>query len=175
MPSYNQQQLNYAAQNANAVKINLGNVTVAYAQTSTTSIDAGAQQLYGIGSSLPQEVQQLRISPTLSVEYFELTAQGIAILGTGQPLIYSLFNTQLDAFIIDGSNGQTIYTYVGCVANGTSETISTNAVVLASVSFLALDVLGSDGNSILASNSVYSIPSLVASAAGQGGLGSPGS
>lgn len=173
MPSYNQQNLNYQAANANGAKIMIGNQVVAYAQTTTHSVDAGGQQLYGIGSSLPQEIQQLRLSPALALEYFELTAQGIAVLGTGQPLTYSLFNTQFDIHIVDGTNGNVLYTYVGAVATSVSETLATNQVILESVSFLAMDVLNNQGVSILNSNSVYSIPSLIASAAGQGGLGNP--
>jgi len=171
MPSYNQQTLNYAAQNANAVKVMIGDVVIAYAQTTTHSVDLGAQQLYGIGSTNPQEVQQLRFSPTISVEFFELTAQGIALLGTGQRLIYTLANTQVDIHIIDGTTSTPSYTYVGCTANSFSETIATNAIIMDSVSFLALDVLNNMGTSILASNSVYSIPSMVANIAGAGALG----
>lgn len=173
MPSYNQSNLNYQAANANGAKVMIGNVVVAYAQTTTHSVDAGGQQLYGIGSSLPQEIQQLRLSPALALDYFELTAQGIAVLGTGTPLTYNLFNTQFDIHIVDGTTGAILYTYVGCVATSVSETIATNQVILDAVNFLAMDVLNNAGDSILNSNSVYSIPSLVASAAGQGGLGSP--
>lgn len=173
MPSYGQKSLNYQAANANGAKIMIGDVTVAYAQTTTHSIDAGGQQLYGIGSSLPQEIQQLRISPAIALEYFALTAQGIAILGTGQQLAYSLFNTQFDIHIVDGTTSQILYTYVSAVASSVSETLATNQVILDSVSFLAMDVLNNQGVSILNTNSVYSIPSLVASAVGQGGLGNP--
>ena len=171
MPSYNQQTLNYAAQNANAVKIMIGDVVIAYAQTTTHSIDQGAQQLYGIGSSSPQEVQQLRFSPTISVEFFELTSQGIALLGTGKRLLYTLANTQVDIHIVDGTTNTPSYTYVGCTSNSFSETIATNAIIMDSVSFLALDVLDNTGTSIMASNSVYSIPSMVANVAGAGALG----
>jgi hypothetical protein len=171
MPSYNQQTLNYAAQNANAVKIMIGDVVVAYAQTTTHSTDLGAQQLYGIGSTNPQEIQQLRFSPTISVEFFELTSQGIALLGTGKRLVYTLANTQVDIHIIDGNTNTPSFTYVSCTANSYSETIATNAIIMDSVSFLALDVLDDTGTSILASNSVYSIPSMVANVAGAGALG----
>lgn len=172
MPSYNQKNLSYAAQNANAVRIMLGDVTLAYAQTTSHSTDAGAQQLYGIGSANPQEIQQLRNSPSISVEYFELTQAGINLLGTGTRLIYSLFNTQLDIHIVDGTTGVPTYTYVGAVMASYSETVSTNSIILDSVSFLCQDVLNSNGVSILAGNNAYSIPSLVAATAGAGGLGS---
>jgi hypothetical protein len=171
MPSYNQTNLNYAAQNANAVQIMIGDVVLAYAQTTNHAVDLGAQQLYGIGSTNPQEIQQLRYSPSISVEFFELTAQGVALLGTGSLLAYTLANTQVDIYVIDGTTGQPSFTYVGCVANSFSENIATNAVVVDSVSFLAMDILNAAGASILASNSVYSIPSLIASAAGSTGLG----
>lgn len=169
MPSYNAQTLNYDALNANQCEIMLGDVVVAYAQTTSHSADAGAQQLYGIGSPKPQEIQQLRISPSISVEYFELTQAGINLLGTGTRLIYSLFNTQLDIHIVDGQSNQPIATYVSCVMSSFTETITTNAVVLATVPFLAMDILDNTGKSILNSNAVYSIPALVAAAAG--GLG----
>lgn len=169
MPSYNQQTLNYAAQNANAVKIMIGTTVIAYAQTTTHSVDMGAQQLYGIGSTNPQEVQQLRMSPQLSLEFFELTDAGIALLGTGKRLVYTLANTQVDVYIVNGTTGAPSYTYVGCTANNFSETIATNAIIMDSVSFLALDVLDNTGTSILQSNSVYTIPSLAAGLAG--GLG----
>jgi len=171
MPSYNQTNLNYVALNANQIKVMLGDVVLAYAQTTTHSTDAGAQQLYGIGSENPQEIQQLRNAPSISTEYFELTQAGVNLLGVGTRLIYSLFNTQLDLHLVDGQTGTPTYTYVGCVMSSYSETVTTNSIVLDSVSFLAMDVLDNNGKSILAGNSAYSIPSLVASAAGAGGLG----
>lgn len=171
MPSYNQRALNYAALNANQIKVMLGDVVLAYAQTTTHSTDAGTQQLYGIGSENPQEIQQLRNSPSISTEYFELTQAGIDLLGTGTRLIYSLFNTQLDLHLVDGQTGNPTYSYVGCVMASYSETITTNAIVLDSCSFLAMDVLDSNGKSILKGNSAYNIPSILASATGAGGLG----
>lgn len=170
MPSYNQQQLNYIAQNANGCKVMIGAVVVAYAQTATPTWDMGAQQLYGIGSPNPQEIQQLRNSPSISVEFMELTAQGITLLGTGSRLVYTLGNTQTDISIID-STGAPIFTYVGCVANTDSITITTNQVLLETVSFLAMDILNASGDSILNSNAVYSIPSLIAGSTSQGTLG----
>lgn len=170
MPSYNQQQLNYVAQNANGCKVMIGDVVVAYAQTSTTTFDMGAQQLYGIGSPAPQEIQQLRLSPAISVEFFELTANGLTLLGTGSRLVYNLANTQVDISIID-STGNPIMTFVGCVASSDSITVTANQVLLETVSFLGMDILDSSGDSILNSNAVYSIPSLVAGSTSQGALG----
>ena len=166
MPSYNQTGLQYSAQNANAVKILIGDVVVAYAQTTSHSVDMGAQQLYGIGSTNPQEVQQLRFSPSISVEFFELTDQGIALLGTGQRLLYTLANTQVDIHIVNGTTGEPTFTYVGCVANSFAETISTNSIILDTISFLSLDVLDNTGTSILQSNSVYAVPSATSVTAG---------
>lgn len=170
MPSYNQRQLNYIAQNANGCKILIGSVVVAYAQTTTTTFDMGAQALYGIGSPNPQEIQQLRNSPSISVEFMELTAQGLNLLGTGSRLIYTLGNTQVDISVVDGT-GAPILTFVGCVANTDSITVTTNQVLLETVSFLAMDILDSAGDSILNSNAVYSVPSLIAGSTSAGVLG----
>jgi len=93
MPSYNQQTLNYAAQNANAVKIMIGDVVVAYAQTTTHSVDMAARKLYGIGSAKSPRSPATPLQSHNLREFFELTAQGIALLGTGKRLIYTLGQT----------------------------------------------------------------------------------
>lgn len=171
MAAYSAQQLSYDALNSNQVKVMIGTQVIAYAQTTTHSTDAGTQQLYGIGDQNPQEVQQLRNSPSISLEYFELTQRGIDSLGTGQSLIYNLFNTQVDIHIVDSQSGQTKFTYVGSVMSSYSSSVATNSIVISSVSFLAMDVLDNQGNSILNSNSAFSLASLIASAGTAGALG----
>ncbi len=171
MPGFSPKQLAYNAQNANSVAIVLGDQTIAFAQTSTNRSDFGTEQLYGIGSSLPQEIQQLRISPQITVDFFALTQQGQALLGAGQDITLILANSQFNIHIMDGATNTPIRSYIQAVAGDYGENIGSNRLVLDTVTFLAMDVLDAQGNSILASNSVFSVPATVSAQFSQTGLG----
>lgn len=165
MPGFNQQQLNNQARNANTVTIMVGDQIIAFAQTTSHTFGYGAEQLYGIGSMKPQEVQQLRAAPSITLDYFALTAIGEQLLQGNQNFAYILSNNQFNIHVIDGTTNNVMFTYVGCVASNYSENIATNAIITDAITFLALDVLDDNGNSLLQGNSVFSIASSAAAAA----------
>lgn len=169
MPAFNQQQLNYRARNANSVTILVGDQAIGFAQTASHSFDFGAEQLYGVGSSLPQEVQQLRVSPQINVDTFALTDNGLALLGYPSNIASVLANNAFNLHVVDGMTGDSLFTYVGCVASNFSENIPANQPVSDTITFLALDVLDSTGQSILNAGNSYQIPG--ANSAGGSGLG----
>lgn len=169
MPSFNQRQLNNRARNANSVTVMLGDQVIGFAQTTSHSIDYGAEQLYGIGSAMPQEAQQLRISPQVSIDAFALTAAGLTILGQPANLSSVLANNSFNFHVTDGATGNALYTYVGCVASNFSENIPANQPISDSITFLALDVLDPSGQSICNVGSAFQVPSAVSPTAG--GLG----
>lgn len=166
MPGYNQTQLNYSVQNANGVIVMLGDSNVAFAQTSAQAVDFGTEALYGIGSAKPQEIQQLRFLPSVTIDSFVLTAQGYQVLGYSAILSSLLANNQFDLHIID-QKGNLLFTFVGAVAQNYNMNIPVNAVVTQAIGFLAMDVLDGTGQSILNSNSaMQNISSLLAIGAG---------
>lgn len=152
MPSYNQQQLLYKVQNANACSIMVGEQLIGFGQTASTSIDMGGEGLYGIGSAKPQEIQQLKFTNTFTLDRFRLTAEGIAFFGESSDLASILAFNSFDFFLLD-TDGTAFLSYVGSVATSTNLNISTNQPLTEGTSFLALDVLNSDGVSVLNSNS----------------------
>jgi hypothetical protein len=152
MPGYNQQQLLYKVQNANAVSVMLGDQLIGFAQTVAPAMDFGAEGLYGIGSAKPQEIQQLKFTNTITLDRFRLTAEGIAYFGETAELSYILAYNAFNFYLLD-TDGTAFLSYVGCVASSNSTSIATNQPITDGTSFLALDVLDSDGNSVLNSNS----------------------
>ena len=152
MPGYNQQQLLYKVQNANAVSIMLGDQLIGFAQSVATAIDMGGDGLYGIGSAKPQEIQQLKFTNTITLDRFRLTAEGIAYFGETADLVTVLAYNAFNFFLLD-TDGSAFLSYVGAVAGSTNMNIATNQPLTEGTSFLALDVLDSDGNSVLNSNS----------------------
>lgn len=152
MPGYNQQQLLYKVQNANAVSILIGDVVVGFGQTMAPAQDFGTEGLYGIGSAKPQEIQQLRFSQTITLDKYRLTPEGEQFFGTTVPLWTLLANNSFDFFLLD-ENGNAIVAYVGAVAQNNNTSVSANAPLTEGMSFLALDVLDPDGVSVLNSNS----------------------
>ena len=161
MPGFNASQLNYNARNANSVVVLIGDSAIAFAQTVDPSTDYGAEQLYGVGNAKPQEVQQLKISPRITLNQFALTAAGNALLQQGVNLVSILSNNQFNISVIDGNLNQVIYTYIGCVANTFGETISANQVVTDATTFLALDVVDQTGQSILNGPNAFTISAQV--------------
>ncbi|MDA8191436.1 MAG: hypothetical protein M0Z68_08240 [Gammaproteobacteria bacterium] len=151
MPGFDAKQLAYGVRNGNMVNIMLGELSIGFGQTSSASNDWGTEALYGIGSAKPQEIQQLRIEPTVSLDSFQLTKKGLAFLGYPSSMLEVLSNNSFDFHIMD-ENANAILTYVGCVAQNFNLNIPANQPITEAVSFTALDILNALGVSILNSN-----------------------
>lgn len=171
MPGYNATQLNYNVLNANQVMVQLGDAVIAFAQTAPHVIDFGTEALYGVGDATPQEIQQLRILPQVTLEFFALTQEGITLLGGSQRIPYILANNQFQLHLIDDQSGTVLFTYVDAVAQSFTETLVSNRPVIDSVPFISMDVLDNNGNSILASNSALAPGLFVTATTNQTGLG----
>ena len=155
MPSFNPQQLQYSARSANSVTILIGDQPIAFAQTVSHSFDLGAEGFYGVGSAKPQEIQQLKVAPQITVDNFALTITGQLLIEAGSgsisatPLASLLANNQFNLFVIDGTSGVALFTYVGGVASNFNENIPANQPITDAITFLCLDVLDSTGQSLL--------------------------
>ena len=171
MPGFNAQELSYKVQNGNSVVITIGDQVVAFAQTSDQAVDFGTETLYGIGTAKPQEIQQLRFSPSITITSFVLTNQGIIALNYPSNLLSVLANNSFNLNVMD-ANGVPLIVFVGCVANGYSQNVPVNAIITENITFQAMDVLDSTGQSILNGNfalqsiTALSIGALSASATG---------
>ena len=160
MPGFNAQQLSYKVQSGNSVVIMIGDQVVAFAQTSDQAVDFGTDTLYGIGTAKPQEIQQLRFSPTISITSFVLTNQGIIALNYPSNLLQVLANNQFDLHVMDAS-GIPLLTFVGCVAGNYNQNVPANAIITENIAFQSMDVLDSTGQSILNGNfALQSVTSL---------------
>lgn len=164
MPGYGPTQLNYQARNANSVAVTIGDTIVAFAQTTSHSFGYGTQTYHGVGSAQPQEIQQLIVAPTISLDAFALTDTGIQYLAGGENIAVLLANNQFDIHVTDGIKNKVIFTYVGCVAQNFSQNIPANQPVSESISFAAMDVLGPDGQSVLNVPGAFSVPNALATA-----------
>jgi hypothetical protein len=151
MPSFNAQELSYKVQNGNSVVVMIGDEVVAFAQTSDQAVDFGTESLYGIGTAKPQEIQQLKFSPTISITSFVLTKQGIVALNYPSNLLQVLANNSFDIHVMDRT-GVPLLTFIGCVANGYSQNVPVNSIITENITFQALDVLDALGQSILNGN-----------------------
>ena len=170
MPGFNQQQVANNVKNGNQVALMIGDQIVYFAQTVGHQYPFGTEQFYGIGSALPQEIQQLRVSPQISLDSFTLTQQGENLLQAGNDLNTILAGNAFDIHIFDGLTNTVVYTYVGCKAQNVAQSLPANAPARNSYSFLAMDVLDTAGNSVLnTGENAISIVSVLASAALAGG------
>lgn len=170
MPSFNQHKLTPRARSANRVTVMVGDQVIAFAQTTQHSFDFGTQIYYGVGSALPQEIQQLRVSPQITLDSFALTQAGMTIVGENLNLSSILANNQFNLHVVDGDTNNPLFTYVGAVASNFSENIPANQPISDSITFLAIDVLDESGQSILNVASAFNLPS-PAIASGPNGLG----
>jgi hypothetical protein len=118
----------------------LGDILVSFAQTCSTQISFGTEQLYGIGTSLPQEIVQLRVSPSFSLDSFALTDHGLKILSNNQRLEYLLAGKSFEMHVLDGNTNTVMLSYVGCKAQNIGLSIPTNAPLRSTFAFLALNV-----------------------------------
>lgn len=174
MPGFNPQPVASNVQNGNQVAVMLGDQIVYFAQTVGHQFPFGAEQLYGIGSALPQEIPQLRIAPQVTLDSFALTEQGETSLQSGVSLSYILAGNTFDFHVYDGLTQTVKFTYVGCKCQNFTGSIPTNAPTRNSYSFLAMDVLDENGDSILNTGenalAIASAAASVAVTAGQTGL-----
>lgn len=115
---------------------------------------------------MPQEVQQLRVSPQITLDAFALTQAGFKALGYPSNIASILANNQFNLSIIDGPSGEALYTYVGGVASNFSENIPSNRPITDAITFLCLDVLDSSGQSILNQGNAYQVPTNVPTGTG---------
>ena len=127
----------------------VGDIVVAFAQTSGSQVSFGTEQLYGVGTARPQEVQQLRVSPSFSLDAFSLTSHGLTVLGGGQRLEYILAGKSFEMHVLDGLTNTVLYTFVGAKAQNVSMNVPANAPLRTTYAFLALDVIDNKGNSII--------------------------
>ncbi|MDE2232595.1 MAG: hypothetical protein KGJ90_00485 [Patescibacteria group bacterium] len=171
MPAFNANQLSYQARNSNSVVILIGDVAVAFAQTVGFDFGYTTEQLYGVGSAKPQEIQQLRVGPTITLSEFALTTAGENIIQGGVSLPALLSNNSFNIHVVDGPSGEALYTYVGAVASNFNENIPSNQPITDAITFMAMDILDNNGNSLLNIPSAYTIPSAAAAGTGAAGNG----
>lgn len=177
MPGFQNVPVANNVQNANGVAAMIGDQIMYFAQTVGHQFPFGAEQLYGIGSALPQEIPQLRVAPQITLDTFALTQQGINSLQGGVNLSYILAGQIYDFHVYDGLSNTVKYTYVGCKCQNFAESVPTNAPLRDTYSFLAMDVLDAAGNSILnTGENALNIATAAASALSQvpGNLGLSG-
>ncbi|MHB8317122.1 MAG: hypothetical protein ACYDCW_15500 [Acidithiobacillus ferrivorans] len=137
MPCFDAHQLAYGVRNGNMVTIMVGDLLVGFGQTSSASSDRG-------------QIQQLPSDPTISIDSFELTENGLESLGYPLSMLEVLSNNSFDFHLTD-ENGLPILTYVGAVAvaQNLKLNIQANQAVTQNVVFKALDILDTKGDSIL--------------------------
>lgn len=169
MPAFNQQALNYRARNANKVTVLIGDQPIGFAQTVSHTFDFGTQQLYGVGNSLPQEVQQLRVAPQITLDAFSLTQNGLNVLGYPSNIALILAANEFNFFIKDGITNTMLMIYVGSVCSNFNENIPANQPITDALTFLCADVLGPDGTSILSMADAYTFPALYGNVTGLAG------
>ena len=157
MPGFNPQQLSYDVRSGNTSLLLIGDQPIAFAQTVTHSFDFGTETFYGVGSAKPQEIQQLRVQPRVTVDTLALTSQGAAIIQSGQTLVGLLANNSFNICIVDGVTNTATFTYVGSVAADFSESVPMNRPITDAITFLALDVLDASGVSILNGPNVLTV------------------
>lgn len=169
MPGFTPQQLAYNALNANEVLILIGDQPIAFAQTVNHTFGLGTESFYGVGSAKPQEIQQLKFAPSVTVDLIALTTQGNNLLQGGTSLAAIISNNQFTIAVPD-NNGNIRFTYVGCVASNFSEDIRANSPITNGLTFLALDVLNQAGQSLLNGPNAFSVAASVGTQP-TGGLG----
>ena len=157
MPGFGPNPLAYRVQSGNTVVLLIGSQPIAFAQTVGLVIPLGAEGYYGIGSAKPQEIQQLRIGPEIRLNNFALTALGRTQIQGGVSFPSLIANNQFNVSVAD-SSGNTVLTYVGCVAQNYNQDIAANRPITEAIDFLSLDVYDNTGQSILNGPSAYSVP-----------------
>src|SRR5579872_2952874 len=134
MPGFANSQLAYKVQSGNSVVVLLGDQVIAFCQTSRQAVDFGAEFLYGIGTAKPQEIQQLRFAPTITVTSFLLTNQGITALNYPSTLLDVLANNSFNMSVVY-ADVNTLLTFIGCVCSTFDQNVPVNAIITQDLNF----------------------------------------
>lgn len=169
MPSFNQQAMNNQFYSSNQIVILIGSQEIGFGQTASANLGLGAEQFYQIGTALPGEIQQLRYSPSITLNYFKLTDRGLGLFGytANTPLSSIIANNKFNLAMND-NNGNLILTFLSCSAASFNMSVPANAPVTEDIDFLALDILDANGVTILNGNFALNynngVPSIVGTA-----------
>ena len=158
MPGFNATQMANKVRNTNNVVLLIGDQVVGFGQSSSFGLDFGAEALYGIGTAKPQEIQQLKDSISLSLDMFQLTSAGLAYLGQPTDIADVLANNQFNISVLDAA-GNPLKTAVGCTAQSVNISMAANQPITEAISFLCLDLLGANGQSLLNSGNALVLAS----------------
>jgi len=153
MGSFNKTALNPQFYTGNAVILLIGTQEIGFGQSTTYNIGFGAEQFYEIGTAKPAEIQQLRYAPSVTIDSFLLSGAGLTAFGYSgnTPLRHVLANNKFNIYLND-YNLNTVFVFSQCTAGSINITAPANAQVTEAIEFLALDVLNSQGQSILTGN-----------------------
>lgn len=152
MSSFAGKNLNYNVQSGNDAAVFIGDVRIAFGQDLTMNTSYGTQALRGIGSAMIQEIQQLIVTPSITLSNLYLSKRGTQQLGLQYELASVLGGNQFTIALHD-SDGNQIRQYLGCVCDTDNLNAPVNAVFSESVTFMAKDVLDANGVSLFTSNS----------------------
>ncbi len=170
--SFNANELKYSVRNANSCMIMIGDQPVGFGQSSSWDFGIETQPLFQIGSIKPQDIQQLKVTPSINIDMLMLTATGMKLAGYPQDISYYIMNNSFNIAVLDApsatNNGSLtntgnqitsiLYLFVNCTASSFNFSIPANQVVSETLSFYAEDVFDSTGkNSLLSSNSAYQL------------------
>lgn len=151
MPGFNQSAINPKVLTSNAVVLMIGDQELGFGQTSSLSVGYGTEPFYGVGTAKPQEIQQLRFSPSLTLSMFALSNEGIAFFNYPGVLGTILANNQFN-IVVMGSNQIPVWTFAGCTASDYNFNAPANSAITEDISFIAMDVYNPLGISILQGN-----------------------
>lgn len=153
MPSYQNQAISPQIYTANAVVILIGSQEIGFGQTSSYNVGLGAEQFYQIGTALPGEIQQLRYSPSVTLNYFKLTNAGLTAFSypLTTPLSSILANNKFNISVQDNT-GAVLFTVKDCSASSFNMSVPANSPITEDIDFIGLDVWDSNGVSILNGN-----------------------
>lgn len=170
MPGFNPKTNAPRVATGNTVVVLIGDQAIAFAQTVDHRFDFGTEKFYGIGTAMPQEIQQLRVSPEITLNNFALTLNGNNLLQNGTNFGSILANNQFNIAVLDNAQ-QVRYTYINCVARDYSMNIPANRPITENITFDSYDVVDQSGQSIL--NGPLNAFSIAPKITGvvQGGLG----
>jgi hypothetical protein len=139
----------YRARNGNQCIIFVGATPIAFAEAFDFTIDYGAQQVYGIGSEKPQDLQQLKFAPRFSLRSIELTTQGQLLVGSGQANLRNyLGNNYFNVGVFTADDSIIDLTFLMAMATSVRTTIPANGLVTDTFDCLAMDVINELGQSL---------------------------
>ena len=130
--------------NAGIIIIKIDSQQIGRAQSLEAQHNFGTEELYEVGSIMPNHIIHNQFKGTLSLSRLMIRKKDLVSLGIADTAEKVLSHTPMDIEVLDKTTNKAIRVYNGCVLSNYSMTVNVNTIVMENATFSYVDCTTSD-------------------------------